>query len=200
MTQRILFSRVELASARMLAWVHGVRSQARTLIERTLTLLRPSARLPVTAQATTGNTPYRTWTARDLELHRHLETEGQLNLLYRLSPQTPGYRGPLDTATFRPPKTVPFISRAEHLFFRSEWHRGRWARLNWSVEERAAILRQDRLFRAADDAWALRHGRVTGRATLLPFPHSVSIRTIMPPIDSGAPGRRRESIRTCVLF
>jgi hypothetical protein len=65
---------------------------------------------------------------------------------------------------------LPFVSRADHLAWREEWRRGRFVRLTWTPEERAAILRQDELFREADREWERRHPKAEARARVLFFP------------------------------
>ena len=56
------------------------------------------------------------------------------------------------------------------LVWREQWRKGRWVKLSWTKKERAAILRQDELYRQADTDWELKHGPIAGGAKLLPFP------------------------------
>jgi hypothetical protein len=106
----------------------------------------------------------------ELSLHERLKNEGRLNLLYRLSEPTVlkislRQDGPLAP----PPNVLPFVSRAEHLKWRNVWTQGRFVRLSWPPDQRAAILRQDAIFREADAKWAERHGPVEGGARVLAF-------------------------------
>ena len=85
----------------------------------------------------------------DWELHRRLKAEGRLNLLFRLS--EPAIVSLQKTESLTPrPNLLPFISRADHLAWREQWRKGRWVKLSWTKEERAAILRQDERYRQAD--------------------------------------------------
>lgn len=104
----------------------------------------------------------------DWSLHRRLKAEGRLNLLFRLSEPCASSL-PNDRPSARP-NVVPFISRSEHLAWREQWKQGRWVRLSWSDEERAAILRQDEIFREADRKWEERHPKPTAPARVLFFP------------------------------
>ena len=106
--------------------------------------------------------------ARRAALRQQCHVAGRVNLLYRLSPETPGYQvGPsIDVAVAH---VLPFVSRSDHLFFRAEWYRGRWVRLTWTPEQKAAILRQDAVFCSSDLEWSKRHQPVDG-ATVVPFP------------------------------
>jgi hypothetical protein len=67
------------------------------------------------------------------------------------------------------PRILPFVSRADHLGWRERWKNGRWVRLSWTPEERAAILRQDEEYRHADARWELNHGPNPGGAVVLLF-------------------------------
>lgn len=105
------------------------------------------------------------------DLHRRLRTEGRLNLLFRLSEPLVASRLQNDwtgDAESRP-NVLPFVSRAQHLAWRTQWTQGRFVIRSPGPELRAAILRQDEIYRQADAAWALRHGPVAGGARLLPF-------------------------------
>jgi hypothetical protein len=64
---------------------------------------------------------------------------------------------------------VLFISRSDHLFWRRRWAQGRFVRLSWTSEERAAILRQDKLYRQADIEWERRHPKTPGPAPVVRF-------------------------------
>jgi hypothetical protein len=66
-------------------------------------------------------------------------------------------------------RILKFVSRAEHLTWRARWKNGRWVRLTWTPEERAAILRQDELYRQADIEWDRRHPKTTAAAAVMPF-------------------------------
>lgn len=55
-------------------------------------------------------------------------------------------------ASARLPK---FVSRAEHLAWRERWKKRTFVKLAWTPNERAAILRQDELYRQADERWEL---------------------------------------------
>ena len=69
----------------------------------------------------------------------------------------------------RTAQILKLVSRAEHLKWREAWKRGRWVRLSWPPDERAAILRQDEEYRQADARWELNHGPTPGGAVILPF-------------------------------
>lgn len=102
----------------------------------------------------------------DWTFYTRMKAQGRLNLLLRLTePLTIYHTEPTEPRT----NVVPFVSRVEHLLWRSVWKRGRFVRLSWPPEERAAILRQDEIFRRADAAWELRHPAPTGLATVIPF-------------------------------
>ena len=103
------------------------------------------------------------------DLHRHLSAEGRLNLLFRLS-EPLASQLPHAKIPDRSSNVLPFISREEHLWWRAQWHGGRWVRLSWTTEERAAILRQDELFREADREWERRHPATSGPAAVIRFP------------------------------
>jgi hypothetical protein len=64
-------------------------------------------------------------------------------------------------------QVLKFVSRAEHLAWRERWRKGRWVKLSWTPEERAAILRQDEDYRQADARWQVNHGAVAGGASIL---------------------------------
>jgi hypothetical protein len=66
-------------------------------------------------------------------------------------------------------RILKFISRAEHLAWREQRRKGRWVRLSWTPEERAAILRQDELYRQADIEWERRHPKMTATAVVMAF-------------------------------
>jgi len=66
-------------------------------------------------------------------------------------------------------RILKFVSRAEHLAWRARWKNGRWVRLSWTPEERAAILRQDELYRQEDIEWDRRHPKATAGAVVMPF-------------------------------
>ena len=103
------------------------------------------------------------------DLYRRLKTEGRLNLLCQLSERCASW---LPNDTVDPderPNVVPFISRQHHLAWREQWQRGRWLKLTWTEEERAAILRQDELFRQADLEWDRQHPTAVGPAQVLFF-------------------------------
>jgi hypothetical protein len=64
---------------------------------------------------------------------------------------------------------LKFISRAEHLAWRTRWKNGRWVKLSWTSEERDAVLRQDEAYRQADARWELNHGPIPSGAVALPL-------------------------------
>jgi hypothetical protein len=66
-------------------------------------------------------------------------------------------------------RIVKFVSRVEHLAWRERWKNGRWVKFSWTPEERAAILRQDEIYRQADARWELNHGPVPGGAVVRLF-------------------------------
>jgi hypothetical protein len=72
----------------------------------------------------------------------------------------------------RTAQVLKFVSRTDHLKWREQWKRGRWVRLSWPPEERAAIPRQDEEYRLVDIRWAVRHGSVAGGAIIAVFPQS----------------------------
>ena len=137
------------------------RATGRALTPMTVKQQRdaPSTLLPATA-----------W-----ELYRRLKAEGRLNLLFRFSEPAIVSLPTAETLTPRP-NLLPFISRAEHLAWREQWRKGRWVKLSWTKEERAAILRQDELYRQADANWELNHGPIADGAKLLPFPTRPQLR------------------------
>jgi hypothetical protein len=102
------------------------------------------------------------------ELYRRLKAEGRLNLLFRFSEPAIVSLPRAETLTPRS-NLLPFISRADHVGWREQWRKGRWVKLSWTQKERAAILRQDELYRQADAKWELNHGRIPGGAVVLPF-------------------------------
>lgn len=53
----------------------------------------------------------------------------------------------------RTAQILKFVSHADHSKWREQWKRGRWVRLSWPLEERAAILQQDNIYRLADVTW-----------------------------------------------
>ena len=105
------------------------------------------------------------------ELYQCLKAQGRLNVLLRLSEPCASWLqqctniGPEDRSHI-----IPFVSRAMHLEWRERWKRGRFVRLSLSPEERAAILRQDDLFREADLEWERRHPKPVRPAIVLRFP------------------------------
>jgi hypothetical protein len=114
----------------------------------------------------------------DGNLHRRLAAEGRLNLLFRLS--EPFCASWLKNAPVAPedrPKVIPFISRADHLAWRRVWVRGRWVRLSWPPDQKDAILRQDKLFREADERWAQNHGPIPGGARILDFDRAARLQS-----------------------
>ncbi len=108
-----------------------------------------------------------TRTLPDPDLYSRLKALGKLNLLFRFADDTPGLgqQAPLSSSN-----VVPFISRSQHLAWRERWRVGRFVKLNWTPEERAAILRQDALFGEADCEWQQRHPTPVGRAVVVLFP------------------------------
>jgi len=66
-------------------------------------------------------------------------------------------------------RILKFVSRAEQFAWRARWKNGRWVRLTWTPEERAAILRQDELYRQADIEWDRRHPKTTAVAVVMAF-------------------------------
>jgi hypothetical protein len=106
--------------------------------------------------------------ARDWDAYRRLAAEGRLNLLFRLSePLASRLLNARPTGTRS--NVVLFISRSDHLFWRRRWAQGRFVRLSWTPEERAAILRQDELYRQADIEWERRHPKTTAAAAVMAF-------------------------------
>ena len=99
------------------------------------------------------------------DLYRRLKAEGRLNLLCRLSEPCASWLRNDALDPDERPNVVPFISRQDHLAWREQWQRGRWVKFTWTEEERAAILRQDQLFRQADLEWARRRA---GAGAVLP--------------------------------
>lgn len=106
--------------------------------------------------------------AVDWELYRRLKAEGRLNLLFRFSEPAIVSLHRAETLTPRP-NLLPFISRAEHLAWREQWKMGRWVIRSPSPALRAAIRRQDELYRQADATWELNHGRILGGVSVVPF-------------------------------
>ena len=106
--------------------------------------------------------------AVDWELYRRLKAEGRLNLLFHFSEAAAAGVQCAEAPTSRS-KLLPFVSRAEHLAWRARWKNGRWVKLSWTPEQRAAILRQDEAYRLADIRWAERHGPVLGGAIIALF-------------------------------
>jgi hypothetical protein len=109
--------------------------------------------------------------APDWSIYRRLKAEGRLNLLLRLSePTAMKVSGVLNSADGVRNNVLPFVCRADHLAWRKVWQQGRFVRLSWPPDERAALLRQDELFRRADTEWAERHGPVEGGGEIVRFP------------------------------
>ena len=111
----------------------------------------------------------------DRSVYNTLKRDGRLNLLLRLSePMAMKLSG--IKATGDPPSTnvIPFVSRAEQLAFRRRWQQGRFVKLSWPPDQRAALIRQDAIFREADVKWAERHGRAGGSADVLEFVQSTA--------------------------
>ena len=108
----------------------------------------------------------------DWHRYRQLKAEGRLNLLLRLSEPMAMKVSDVWLENPFPSNVLPFISRAEHLRWRRVWQRGRFVRLSWSPEERAALMRQDAIFREEDSAWAERHGpRAGGETEVMKHPN-----------------------------
>ncbi|HXG73099.1 MAG TPA: hypothetical protein VNJ04_21090 [Gemmatimonadaceae bacterium] len=106
----------------------------------------------------------------DWGVYRRFKAEGRINLLYRLSEPTAMKVWNVDAPAAAPPTNViTFISRAEHLRWRRNWQQGRFVRLAWPPDERAAVLRQDAIFREADAEWEKDHGPVPGGAKIIAF-------------------------------
>ena len=106
----------------------------------------------------------------DWNLYRRLKAEGRLNILFRLSePTCVSMLRRNEPPVPDRPNVVRFVSRAEQLAWREQSKRGRWVRLSWPPHEREAILRQDHLFREADERWGQHHGPLPGGARLLLF-------------------------------
>lgn len=104
----------------------------------------------------------------DGDLYKRLKAEGRLNLLFRLSEPCASWLKQ-NTPENRS-NVIPFVSRTMRLRWREQWRRGRFVRLSWPSEERAAILRQDEIFRQADAEWERRHPKPVGPGTVLRFP------------------------------
>ena len=105
----------------------------------------------------------------DWSLYTKLKAEGRLNILLRLSEPTAMEVSGVLQEDRSPSNILPFVSRAEHLRWRRVWQQGRFVRLSWSPEERAALLRQDAIFREQDALWAARPGLVEGGGRVLAF-------------------------------
>lgn len=103
------------------------------------------------------------------DLYRRLKEEGRLNLLFRCAePRALRLSNTVIPAQDRS-NVLPFITRLDHLAWRAHWRRARWVMLSPPPELRKAILRQDEVYRLADEAWELRHGPIAGGAVLLQF-------------------------------
>ena len=119
------------------------------------------ALMPMTANQQSMPLP-----AVDWALYRRLKAEGRLNLLFHFSEAVPAGVECAEGPTSRS-NLLPFVSREEHLAWRARWKNGRWVKLSWTPEQRAAILRQDEEYRLADIRWATRHGPIPGGAVVL---------------------------------
>jgi hypothetical protein len=109
-------------------------------------------------------------TAHDWDLYRCLKAQGRLNLLCRLSESCASWLQNDAVDPDHRPKVVPFVSRAMHLAWRERWKQGRFVRLAWTTDERAALVRQDEIFRDADLEWERRHPPAQEPAVVLQFP------------------------------
>ncbi len=106
----------------------------------------------------------------DWSIYSRFKAEGRINLLLRLSEPTVMKLSNVGAPAAAPaPNVITFISRAEHLRWRRNWEQGRFVILSWPPDKRAALLRQDAIFREADAEWTKEHGPVPGGAKTIAF-------------------------------